>query len=432
MGRGCNRTGSPGCGGFVMSSEPGQDRRSGPPLRAEEVGDFGSRLRWWAVSLLPWACGAVGLGLLVVLIWCFAPGVPAERRPGSLYRRWHFERLYTAGLEAERRGEPEVARVAFLSALEYAPGASAPRIQLARMLAETGRFEEAAAQAALVGMDGTAFVHDVLLLGGRFDELMRQSIRLLTADRGREGVWLYSIRLAAVMLDRPTRAAIRAEAYPELDANPARESLDAVLAAADGRVEQLSEALARRTAGAAPGAAEILAGVDAWLDADQPEQALVWVNRHRGALGDFDNRLADFRIEQARGSVLAPGLLASFGGFALNESRWSRIAAGAAEGGLSEAEFERLAWLATKGGLADSRMVSVALWSLSVAYGYSAEAEDWEAAYRKAGGARPPVLLARALRDQDRAARARAALLLVKETPFPRELLHVVFKGALQ
>ena len=57
-----------------------------------------------------------------------------------------------------------------------------------------------------------------------------------------------------------------------------------------------------------------------------------------------------------------------------------------------------------------------------------AKAAIWEDSYRFATGAAPPVLVARGLRDPNRAARIRAVLLLAKETPFPRELLSVVIE----
>ena len=409
-----------------MGSEKGRGCAEDAARADAEV--VSSLWRWWWVSLWPWAAGAAVAAVLGGLAWAFAPGVPEARRPQGIYRQWRFERLFEAGMEAERRGEMEVAQVAYLAALEGRPSADAPKIRLARMLAARGRFEEAAAQARMAGLDGAGFVHDFLLLEGRFDELLRQSSRLLAAEKGREGVWLYSIRLAATMVDPEARAAIRAEVYPNTDTNPARGLVDAVLAAADGRKEDLRSALARREEAGSLAAAEVLVGLDAWLDAGDPGQALVWVNRHRDRLGAFEQRLADYEIEQARGGVLAADLLESFRDFPLNPSRWSRVAAVAVRGGFSESQFERLEELALRGELAGSRSVSVALWCMSVAGGWSTKEAAWSSRHRAAGGSPPPLLLARGLRDPDRGNRVRATLLLSKETPFPRELLQVAFE----
>lgn len=386
---------------------------------------------WWMHVTAPWLAGGALLAAGLAAGLAFAPGVPAGWRPQNVYRQWHYDRLFEAGLAAEKRGEIEVARVSFLAAADSWPGALAPHFQVVRMLTEKGRLDEAMEAARGAGLDGPALVHDVLLLGGRFEELLRHSMRLLGRESGREGVWLASSRLAALMLEPRALDAVRSEPSPELDAAMARGSLDALLAAAATRKGEVGAALARRERAGPLGPAEVMSGLDAWLDAGDPGEAFVWLNRHRGSLGDFDALLADFRIEQARASVFAPGMLEAFGRLPLSEGRWVRLAAAVLEGGLSEGALLRLEQVAKRAGLEDSPAVCVALWSFAATKGRTAEAGAWEASYRKSGGVAVPAVLVRGLDDEDREKRARAVLLLSKETPFPRELLHGVLKRPL-
>ena len=379
---------------------------------------------------MAWVCGVVVVALALGALLENVAGVPEGLRPWARYRAWRAERFHAEATQALNRGDLELARVGFESALGLRPEGSGTRVQLARIAVEEGRYPEAAALAASAGMDPTGFIHDALLRSGRFEELLRFSLRRMEAEPARRGAWFYSLLLAGSRLDAARREAVRRETRPEPVAGGAgaRWLAEAAFASLDRDAAGLAASLGRLE-GDAGGmdAGDVLAGLELWLGSGDATAAWVWLNRHRARLGDFDARLAELRVEQAKGSGLAPSLLRSFAGKNLNERRWSRLIAAVAEAGDAQAALE-LAHLAEPARGILPASVCASLWAVLMARGQESAAETWDAAYRRSGRDGLPLLAGRALASSDDEARARAVRLLAEEAALPRELMQVFLR----
>lgn len=82
----------------------------------------------------------------------------------------------------------------------------APRIQLARLMAEEGDLETAVELAATFASngEGTVFVHDALFHAGRHPMLARLALRGLPEEPARAGVWMMALKPGYCFAARPS------------------------------------------------------------------------------------------------------------------------------------------------------------------------------------------------------------------------------------
>lgn len=348
------------------------------------------------------------------------PGVPSRLQPLTRYKQWRAESFLVAAMEARERGDLNAAQLGLSSALTLNPRLTAARIQLARLLVETDRLFEGAAEAGKAGMNGPNFVHDMLLYSGRFDALLAFSARQVDLDREHEGVWLQSALMVSRLASAETRAHVRRSLPAQ--SSPGGLMLDAILLAADARLDETEAQLEARTQLSELNPAETLLGVELFVQADAPQRAWVWLNRHRGRLSDFDARCADYRVESARDPRLALHILESIPALPLTDARWVRLAAAVTAGGNSDAATAFCRLLATARPHPEAPL-AVSAWALLLLHGNDNAAGDWENHYRRTGAEGLPVLVGRRLDDPERTTRSQAVRLLSSTTPLPREMI---------
>lgn len=388
------------------------------------------RLRAWGVEAASflwhplWGSLAVlvlvGVALIALQV---TPGVPARLRPYTGYKHWRAQGFLTQAVQARERGEITTARLALDSALALNPALSPARIQLARLAVEEGRFADAARQAAFVGMDGAGFVHDMLFYSGRFDELLVYCSRQITGSLGRDGVWLQSALMVSPLASTETRGQI----LRSLDGanRPASLMLAAILLTANQHPAEAAAKLTERANQPDLDAAEVLLGVELFMQAGDPARAWVWLQRHRERLTDFDARCGDYRIESTRDPRLARRIVDSFQQLQMTDARWVRlIALVAACGGPDTAR--RLCQLLGDTHAQPSTALAVSAWALLLLNHQNIEAQTWEKYYRRAGGGDLPVLAGRKLAETDPKVRSQAVRLLSSTTPLPREMISAL------
>lgn len=373
----------------------------------------------------------IGLGIVVVLGGLslaaaqWAPGVPQKWRPSAGISLWQAERLFSKGVAAEKAGDWELARVAYISAAEVRPDARAPRWRLGRHYGAEGRFDEATAILAPVTADPPAFIHDSLLEAGNNTGLARFALAGLGRDPGRRGVWIGALRLALARCTRPELAEVAEELATAAGKASAAEAawFRAIRAEAMADYDQMAAALREREAGGGLVAADVLLGFELWVRAGRDSEGWVWVQRHRDVLGTFEAWFADWRIMLMRDPQEAGRLLGELSPAALDASRWHRLAAAILLARRIEmaGPLEKLA--ASK---APPATACAAVWATLMTLGDEELAKEWAVRYRREGGSELPLLTGRALGAGDREASWRAVLLLAAQNGMPREIVSAI------
>lgn len=355
--------------------------------------------------------------VLVVVALESLPRIPESLRPYTQYKQRRADELVSNAIAARRSGDLRTARLALESALALAPQSRVARLALASVFADQRRFDEASAQAALVGMDGPSFVHDFLFHEARASELLEYCVQqVLRGDR--RGAWLQSTLMTVRHASQESRTAISTRLLD--DSRPAALMIRAIVMI--DRPSELGAALDLRSAAGPLDPSEILVSIELLTHSGQTDAAWLWLERHRNLLGAFDQRCADYRLALAREPLLARTILESFPAFdEMSDARWMRLAGVVASGDALAADtFCRM--------LSEARPrppapLAVSAWSLLMLHRREATAANWEHVYRQAGGSALPILAARQLSDSDPVARARAVRLLAASTPLPREMI---------
>lgn len=373
--------------------------------------------------------GSLFVLLLVIAALCLlqiTPGVPAKLRPYTRYKHSRAETFLAQAVQAHQRGDLKEARLAIESSLGMNPGFALARIESARLLVDENRLDDAAAQAALIGRDGTGFVHDALFYNGRFDDLLAYCAQqVTTGSDAREGVWLQSALMLAPLTADKTRADIARTLTSS--PRPGARLLEAIFLSVDKQADAVAAKLSERASLPGFDAAGTLLGVELLMQCDDPARAWVWLQRHRPHLTDFDARCGDYRIESARDPSLALRILESFPQLPMTDARWVRLTALVASRGGPDAALHVCQLLA------DSRprpstTLAVSAWALLLLNHQDAEAQTWEQNYRRAGGAELPVLAGRKLADADPKSRSQAVRLLSSTAPLPREMISALLR----
>ncbi len=380
----------------------------------------------WSGIVLAWVGLIAGAVLLLLCVAQWAPGVPEAWRPFGRFRLWRAERFFAEGVAAERAGNWETARVAYVSALAARPDAPAPRWRMGRRLAEAGRFDEAMAMLASVTVDPSIFVHDALVSAEDSEGLTRFALSEMRRDPARRGMWICALRLALAQADAATMPALSAHIARAAESARGKEAgwLAAVRGEAEGRVAEMGAALHAIEADGGPDVAEVFLGLEMWVRAGLDRDAWIWVQRHKGRLGAFDAWFADWRVTLARDPGEAAGRLREISASAMDAPRWHRLAAVAWPARHTElfAAMERLAGE----GAAPASSACVSMWALAMSRNDDASARKWEERVRRVSGPELPVLVGRALASADKAARQRASVLLAAQAGLPRELMLAV------
>jgi len=365
--------------------------------------------------------------LLVIAGLCLlqiTPGVPEKLRPYSRYKHSRAETFLGQAVDAHLRGDLHAARLAIDSSLGMNPGFVLARIELARLLVDENRFDDAAAQAASIGRDGTGFVHDALFYSGRFDDLLAYCAKQVAAGSdGRDGVWLQSALMLAPLTSEKNRADLAK--MLATTARPGARLFEAILLAEGKQSEAAAAKLSERAALSDLDAASTLLGVELLMQCDDPARAWVWLQRHRPRLTDFDARCGDYRIESVRDPSLAQRILESFPQLPMTDARWIRLTALVASRGGPDAAL-RVCQLLADSHPRPSVTISVSAWALLLLNRQDTEAQAWEKNYHRAGGAELPVLAGRKLADTDPKTRSQAVRLLSSSAPLPREMISAL------
>lgn len=373
-------------------------------------------------------CSIGGL-LLLLLVAQFSPGISPEWRPYARFRMFQAERLFERARAAEQAGDKVMARLGFQAALEVHPAAVAPRVRLARLLAEEGDLDASIKLAATFATqgEGSVFVHDALLHAGRHPELVHLALRGLRVEPHRFGVWLMALKTGLLLCDPVERAAL-APLWTSAVLDPQIELWSRAVRAAVDNDPEAARLLKQLSSDPTMNAERVLAGLDLWLRLNRPDDGWVWLSRHRQKLSPFDSLWADLRLEQARDPALAARLLAGAGLDRLDGFRLRKIVALFVPRMTPEAHSVFLS-LANEARQMEPA-VRVMLWAGCLAAGDETGAAKWAALHRAAGGRDWPMLAGRALADPDFLVRWRAARLLAVEIGLPREALFAFAEEA--
>lgn len=359
-------------------------------------------------------------GALVALaVLEFAPGVPHGARPYARYKHARAGKFVEQARLARQEGDDRRARLALESALVLEPQLRTARIELIKLLVDERRFDEAAASAGALGMDGPGFVHDLLFYTARHDDLLLYSARQsLSAPQG--GVWLQSTLLACQLASSRARDTL-AGAVADLK-QPQAALVRAILSATHGEATSADAHLQARVAMGKLPPEEIALGVEILIQAGDPALAWVWLQRHRHLMNEFDALWAEYLIASVRDPVWAGTLLENFRSIKMNDTRWARLLAATVASGSSR-DAGRAVGLLNEALPRPSATLAVAAWALLMRYKHEQDATRWNDIYRRTAGIGAPTLAGRQLSDPDRLARANAVRLIAASTPLPREMI---------
>jgi hypothetical protein len=360
------------------------------------------------------------LGAAVLVLLERVPGVPTRLRPYTCYKHWRADGFLTQA--AQKHDDFNAAYLALNSALALNPDLKPARFHLAHLLAERGRFAEAAQEAEKIGMNGPIFVHDLLFYSGRFDELLAFCAKQAVAPGSRHGVWLQSALMVAPLTKTETCNQVSATLSEAK--NPGALLIKAILQLVDNRRSDVARSLEKRANLPGLDGSETLLGVELLIRSGNLPEAWVWLQRHRALLNDFDARCADFIVESARNPSAGINIIKSFP-MPMSDARWVRLASLVTAHGDAEMATVLCQLLSDKLPH-PSAALSVSAWAILLINDKNAEAQDWSKKYRQAGGIELPVLAGRKLSETDQKARSQAVRLLASLTPLPREMISAL------